>query len=207
MTPAVFDLGGVLMRYDPRRLYRQLYPEPAELEWFLSRVVTVEWNERMDLSRTLDEGIRELVGLHPDHEPAIRAFQERWHEMLDGAIEPNVALALELRQAGVPLYLLSNCAGESLPRARELFPFLDLFDGLLASGEVGIGKPDPAFFRLLTERFGFPLEGAVFVDDNPANVSAARDLGMTAVHYQGDPDALRSALAAVYPFLGGRHDS
>lgn len=200
--PAVFDLGGVLMAYDPRRLYRQLYPDPAELEWFLSHVVTVDWNERMDLSRTLDAGVAELVARHPAHEAAIRAFQERWPEMLDGAIEPNVALVLELRQAGVPLYLLSNCAGESLPRARALFPFLDLFDGLLASGEVGIGKPDPAFFRLLGERFGFPLEGAVFVDDNPVNVAAARDLGMRAVHYQGDPAALRRALAAEYPFLG-----
>jgi 2-haloacid dehalogenase len=201
MTPAIFDLGNVLMEYEPRRLFGKFFPEPEELEWFLDQVVTSEWNDRLDCGWSFAEGVADLVARHPAHEEPIRAFRERWLEMIGDPIHSNVFLLEELRLAGVPLFALSNFSAETWPLARPLFPFLEAFDGILISGEVGFGKPDPAFFRLLATRHGFGLEGAVFVDDNPSNVQAASRLGMKALHYQGDPHALRNQLGEVYPFL------
>lgn len=189
------------MEYEPRRLYRKFFPDPDELERFLEQVVTSDWNDRLDCGWSLEEGVADLVARHPAHAEAIRAFKERWLEMIGDPIHSNVALLEELDSAGVPLYALSNFSAETWPLARPLFPFLEAFDGILISGEAGIGKPDPAFFRLLAARHGIRLEGAVFVDDNPLNVQAAAGLGMRALHYQGDPHALRSRLGEVYPFL------
>ncbi len=201
MTPAIFDLGGVLLEYEPRRLYRTFFPDPRDMERFLTEVVTSDWNDRLDCGWSFAEGIACLAARHPDHEQAIRAFRDRWLEMIGDPVEPNVELLGELKRAGVPLYALSNWSAETWPLARPRFPFLDIFDGILISGEVGFGKPDPAFFRLLAERNGFDLWDSVFVDDNPRNTRAAARLGLRALHYQGDPPALRKELLKTYPFL------
>jgi len=202
MTPAIFDLGGVLLEYEPRRLYRKFFPNPEDMERFLDQVVTSEWNDRLDCGWSFEEGVADLLAHHPAHEEAIRAFKDRWLEMIGDPIHSNVMLLEELHSAGVPIYALSNFSAETWPLARPLFPFLEKFDGILISGEVGLGKPDPAFFRLLARRHDFRLEGALFVDDNPRNVQAALDLGMIAIHYQGDPLTLRNRLGKLYPFLG-----
>jgi len=201
MRTAIFDLGGVLLEYEPRRLYRTLFADPQQMEAFLTEVVTSDWNDRLDCGWSFAEGISNLVARHPAHEAEIRAFQDRWPEMIGDLLEPNVRLLEELKASGVRLYALSNWSAETWPLARPRFPFLDLFDGILISGEVGFGKPDPAFFRLLAERYGFHLGHSVFVDDNPRNVRAAARLGIQAVHYQGDPPRLRTQMREFYPFL------
>jgi 2-haloacid dehalogenase len=192
---AVFDLGGVLIDWDPRYLYRKLLADEGEVEEFLATVCTPEWNAEQDRGRPFAEGVAELVERHPAHAAAIAAFHERWPEMLGGDIPGAVELLAELRATGLPLYALTNWSAETFVVARERFAFLDWFDGLLVSGEERIIKPDPAIFELLLDRFGLDPGSTFYVDDSPANVAAAAALGLDAVRFTG-PERLRRDLAA-----------
>ncbi len=189
----VFDLGGVLIDWDPRYLYRKLLADEAAVEEFLATVCTPEWNAEQDRGRPFAEGIAELVERYPAQAAAIAAYAERWPEMLGGDIPGTVELLAELRAAGMPMYALTNWSAETFVVARERFPFLDWFDGVLVSGEERMIKPDPRFFRLLVDRFGLRPETTFFVDDSEANVEAARRLGLDAVRFIG-PEQLRRDL-------------
>ena len=189
----VFDLGGVLIDWDPRYLYRKLLPDEAAVEEFLATVCTPEWNDEQDRGRPFAEGVAELVERHPVHAAAITAYHERWTEMLGGGIAGSVELLAELRKAGVPLYALTNWSAETFGIARERYQFLEWFDGVLVSGEERMSKPDPAIFRLLLDRFGLDPRTAFYVDDSPANVAAAGELGFDAVRFTG-PAQLRRNL-------------
>jgi 2-haloacid dehalogenase len=191
----VFDLGGVLIDWDPRYLYRKLLADEAAVEEFLATVCTPEWNAEQDRGRPFAEAVAELVERHPAHAAAIAAYHERWTEMLGGEIPGTVAVLAELRAAGVPLYALSNWSAETFRLTRGRFPFLKWFDGLVVSGEEGVTKPDRRIFELLIERFGLDPAATVFVDDSAANVDAARDLGIDAIRFH-DAGALRRDLAA-----------
>ena len=191
----VFDLGGVLIDWDPRYLYRKLLADEAAVEEFLATVCTPEWNAELDRGRPFAEGVAELVERHPEHAAAIAAYHERWPEMLAGDLPGTVEVLAELRAAGVPLYALTNWSAETFAITRGRFEWLDWFDGLLVSGEERMTKPDPAFFRLLLDRFGLDPGATVFVDDSEANVAAARELGIDAVRFTG-PDQLRRELSA-----------
>jgi 2-haloacid dehalogenase len=191
----VFDLGGVLIDWDPRYLYRKLLADEAAVEDFLATVTTPEWNAEQDRGRPFAQGVAELVRRHPAHAAAIAAYHERWTEMLGGEVPGTVAVLAELRAAGVPLYALSNWSAETFRLTRGRFPFLEWFDGVVVSGEEGVIKPDRRIFELLLERFGLVPDATVFVDDSPANVAAARDLGMDAVRFH-DAAGLRRDLAA-----------
>jgi 2-haloacid dehalogenase len=190
----VFDLGGVLIDWDPRYLYRKLLADEAAVEEFLATVTTLEWNAEQDRGRSFAEGVAELVERHPAHAAAIAAYHERWPEMLGGDIPGTVELLAELRAAGVPLFALTNWSAETFVYARERFEFLGWFDGVVVSGEERLVKPDPRLFRRLLDRFGLAPEATLFVDDSPANVTAARRLGMDAVRFT-DPERLRRDLA------------
>jgi len=191
----VFDLGGVLIDWDPRYLYRKLLADEAAVEEFLATVCTPEWNEELDRGRPFAEGVAELVERHPEHAAAIAAYHERWPEMLAGDLPDSVEVLAELRAAGVPLYALTNWSAETFAVTRERFEWLDWFDGMLVSGEELITKPDPAIFQLLLDRFGLDPGATVFVDDSEANVVAARGLGIDAVRFTG-PGQLRRELTA-----------
>jgi len=191
----VFDLGGVLIDWDPRYLYRKLLADEAAVEEFLATVCTPEWNAELDRGRPFAEGVAELVERHPEHAAAIAAYHERWPEMLAGDLPGTVEVLAELRAAGVPLYALTNWSAETFAITRGRFEWLDWFDALLVSGEERMTKPDPAFFRLLLDRFGLDPGATVFVDDSEANVAAARELGIDAVRFTG-PDRLRRELSA-----------
>ncbi|HEV2823907.1 MAG TPA: HAD family phosphatase [Actinomycetota bacterium] len=192
---AVFDLGGVLIDWDPRYLYRKLLADEAAVEEFLATVCTPEWNAEQDRGRPFAEGVAELVERHPVHAAAITAYHERWTEMLGGDIAGTVELLDELRDTGVPLYALTNWSAETFGIARERYQFLEWFDGVLVSGEERMIKPDPAIFRLLLDRFGLDPGAAFYVDDSPANVAAAGELGFDAVRFTG-PEQLRRDLEA-----------
>jgi 2-haloacid dehalogenase len=194
-TTVVFDVGNVLLRWDPRNLYRRLFAQAAEMEWFLANVCTSEWNVEQDRGRDWDEAVVLLVKQHPEHETAIRAFHERWHETIGGVFEDNVALLGDLRTAGVPTFCITNFSGAKFREARERFPFLAQFDGVIVSGDERLLKPDRAIYRLLLDRYGLVAGDCVFIDDSPANVRAARDVGMGAIHYVEGLD-LRSELRA-----------
>lgn len=189
----VFDLGGVVIDWNPRHLYRKLFPgDEAAMEAFLADVCTSEWNAQQDAGRPFAAGIAAAQARHPDHAELIAAYWERWEEMVPGAIDGAPELLRELR---LPLYALSNWSAETWPRARGRFDFWDCFAGIVISGEVRLAKPDPAIFEHLLERFSLERETALFIDDSPGNLESARSVGMQALHFASVPQ-LRADLAA-----------
>ena len=197
VSAVVFDLGGVLIDWDPRYLYRSLFGgDEAAMERFLATVCTPEWNRGQDAGRPWSEAIASLVAEHPEHADLIRAFWDRWPETLGDAIDPTVDVLAELRAAGIPLYALSNWSAETFPIARPRYPFLDWFDGIVISGEVGAAKPDPRIYQALVERHGLDPASLAFVDDVPANVAAAESLGMRGLTFTSAA-ALRQDLEAL----------
>jgi 2-haloacid dehalogenase len=191
----VFDLGGVLIDWDPRHLYRKLLADEAAVEEFLATVCTPEWNAELDRGRPFAEGVAELVERHPEHAAAIAAYHERWPEMVAGDIPGTVEVLAELRAAGVALYALTNWSAETFAITRGRFEFLEWFDGLLVSGEERVTKPHPAIFQLLLDRFGLDPTATVFVDDSEANVAAARRLGFDAIRFTGHEELRRELVA------------
>ncbi|MBB5876709.1 HAD family phosphatase [Xanthomonas sp. 3498] len=196
LDTVVFDLGGVLIDWNPRHLYRRLFDEEAAMETFLREVCSPQWNERQDAGRPWQEAVAELSALHPAHAPLIAAYHARWPEMLGGALDATVAVLDELRGQGVRLYALTNWSHETFPIARERYPFLQWFEGVLVSGEERLVKPDPAIFALLCERYAIDPARAVFIDDAPRNVHAAAATGMQALQFC-DAAMLREDLVAL----------
>jgi 2-haloacid dehalogenase len=193
----VLDLGGVLVDWDPRHLYRRLFPgDEAAMEAFLATVVTRSWNDRLDRGLPFAEGVAELTAEHPDHAELIEAFMSRWPETLGDALHDSVAVLAELGEAGLRRYALSNFSTETFPVARERFGFLSWFDGILLSGEVGLAKPDPGIYEELCRRFGLVPAQTVFVDDSAPNVEAAVALGFRGVRFTS-ASALRSELRSL----------
>lgn len=192
----VFDIGGVLVDWDPRHLYRKLFHDTAEMETFLFEVCNDAWMLEQDRGRTLADGAAALKALHPDKADMIDAFGSRWPEMFQGAMAESVAVLADLKGRGMDLYALSNWPAETWPFALESFPFLTWFDGHVVSGQEGIVKPDPRIYRLLFERYEIAPTSAVFIDDKALNVTAAEGAGMYGIRYTGAP-ALRQTLARL----------
>jgi 2-haloacid dehalogenase len=193
---AVFDLGGVLIDWNPRYLYRKLLADDAAVETFLTEICSQEWNSEQDLGRSWSEAVESLAREHPDQRALIAAYRERWEEMLGGPIDESVALLAELRASGLPLFALSNWSAETFPIALSRYSFLSWFTGIVISGEVRLAKPDPRVFRHLLDRFGLDAASTVFVDDSRRNVEAAAELGMIAIEFR-DASELRVELAAL----------
>ena len=193
----VFDLGGVLLQWNPRFLYRKLFDgDETAMERFLATVCTPEWNERQDAGRTFADAVAELLPKHAHQTELIEAFGKRFGEMVPGAIEGTVAIVAELKRRSVPLYAVSNWAAETFAPLRSRFPFLEWFDGIVVSGEEGVIKPDPRIFRILLERYRIAPDEAVFIDDDPRNSIVAASLGMHGIHFKS-PDLLQSELRAL----------
>lgn len=196
-STVVFDLGGVLIDWNPRHLYRKLFDgDAAAMEAFLSEVCHPDWNLQQDAGRSFAEAEAEAIGRHPDKAGLIRAWRARFAEMIPGALDETVAVLAELKDRGTPLYALSNWSAETFPGQRPRFPFLDWFQGIVLSGEERLVKPDPRIYRRLLDRYGVAATEAVFIDDNQANAEAATALGMHGVHFRS-AGALRRELAAL----------
>jgi len=196
-TLVVFDLGGVLIDWEPRRLYRRIFAEEAAMERFLAEICTPAWNAELDRGRPFAEAVAELVARHPEYEGAIRAWRERWIEMIGGPISGTVAILERLAERGVPLVALSNWSAETFPlvREQEAFRFLDRFERILLSGALGSIKPEPAIFEHLLAATGRRAETCLFVDDSAANIATAERLGFGTHHFRG-PERLARDLAA-----------
>jgi 2-haloacid dehalogenase len=189
----VFDLGGVLIDWNPRHLYSKLITCEAAVERFLAEVCTAEWNHQLDAGRAFDEGIAELIKKHPQEESLIRAWQDRWEEMLAGPIAGSVALLEMMHDRGLSLHAITNWSAETFPIARRRFKFLARFKTIVVSGEEGLAKPEAAIFDLLVNRTGAQPGRSIFIDDNPLNITAAAALGFHTIHFT-DPEALREQL-------------
>lgn len=183
-TAVVFDLGGVLLDWNPRHLYRKLIDDEAEMERFLSEVCTMEWHHAHDLGVPPEVNAPPLIAEHPDQADLIWAWTQRSEEMVGGPIEQSVEILHALKAAGVPCYALTNMERWTYPGRRERYPFLRCFDGTVVSGFEGVAKPDPQVFELLLERFHLDPSRTLFVDDSCANVEAARGAGLNAVRFQ-----------------------
>ncbi|MDJ0923285.1 MAG: HAD family phosphatase [Acidimicrobiia bacterium] len=192
----VFDLGGVLIDWNPRYVYRRLFADESAMETFLSEVTTNEWNARQDAGRRWEDGVARLIEQHPDKADLIRAYWERWEEMLGGAIEGTVAILARLKAAGYELHALTNWSAQTFPIARERYDFLDWFETITVSGEEKVIKPDARIFEILLDRIGHKAGDCVFIDDAVRNVTAAAELGFDTIRFES-PQQLDVDLAKL----------
>lgn len=190
----VFDLGGVLIDWNPAYLYRKIFDHEQQVQDFIQRICTGAWNEHQDAGRPLAEATDILVQQHPQFESEIRAYYGRWTEMLGGPIHGTVEILEQLAtQNRHRLYALTNWSHETFPYAQERYDFLNRFSGILVSGVEKLIKPDPKIYALLLERFQINPQTAVFIDDNPANILGAQQAGLHTIHYQSS-EQLQDAL-------------
>ena len=180
----VFDIGNVLIDWDPRYLYRKVFDNEEEMERFLANIATPEWHIEQDRGRTMEEATEILVSRHPEHAREIEAYYGRWEEMFGGPIGGSVEVLREMRDLGYPLHALTNWSAQTFPLAREWYGFLDIFEEIVVSGEEGRIKPDPALYEILIQRTDLDPFTTVFIDDSPPNARTAEDLGFTALWFQ-----------------------
>lgn len=190
----LFDLGGVLIDWNPRYVFRQIFETEEEVEFFLENICTSDWNEQQDAGRPLIEATTSLLLKHPKYADPIRAYYGRWEEMLGGPIPGTLAILDQIRQEKkYRLYALTNWSAETFPIALERYAFLGWFTDILVSGVEKLKKPDPAIYQLTMDRFGIKPETTLFIDDNAHNVAAAQAMGIHA-HQFTSPEELRELL-------------
>ncbi len=190
----VFDLGGVLIDWNPRYLYRSIFENENEMEHFLANICTNEWNELQDAGRSLDEATEVLCTHFPEYDGLIRQYYGQWQKMLNGPIPGTVHILSTLKENNYRLLALTNWSNETFPVALELYDFLHWFEGILVSGKEKMKKPDPAIFNLLIRRYGLKPAETIYIDDSQKNVHAAAQAGFDAVHFR-DPGDLLTGLA------------
>ena len=193
----IFDLGGVLIDWNPDYVFKTIFETEEEKKWFFDNICTSDWNEEQDAGRSLKEATEELITKFPDHEPNIRAFYDRWEEMLGGPIEGTVEVLKDLRsREELKLYALTNWSAETFPVALERYDFLHWFDGRLVSGEEKTRKPFMDIYEKLISRFNINPTEAVYIDDNMRNLHPARELGMHTIHFKS-PEQLKEELDEI----------
>lgn len=185
----IFDFGGVLMDWNPRYFFRTHFNDDEKMEYFLTQVAHNEWNAEQDRGRTLKEGTEFLVAQHPDWEAEIRAYYDNWTTMLRADIPQNVEVLRKLEHTDYQLFGLTNWSNETFPYALENYDFFKIFDGkIVVSGDEKLIKPDPKIWELLLSRYNISAEESVFIDDNEANIAAAKALGFHTVHIKSETD-------------------
>jgi 2-haloacid dehalogenase len=190
----IFDLGGVLIDWNPRYLYRKIFNTEAEVSWFLQNICTSEWNDQQDAGRSFAEATRELIAKHPEYESAIAAWYDRWQETISGPIDGTVNILKDIKDSKqFRLYALTNWSAETFPWALENFPFLHWFEGIVVSGVEKCRKPLPQFFHILFDRYDVDPSRAVFIDDNMANIAGAEALGLNTIPFKS-PEQLHREL-------------
>jgi len=196
MDAVLFDLGKVLLDWDPRYYYRPLFAKEETLEDFVQQVVPHDWYLEMDAGKPVDLAVAERQRAYPEYADLIAGWKQGWPVMMRGAISGSVDILDELRQRGVRLYALTNFSRETWPLAKARFEFLSWFEDAIVSGEHGIVKPDPRIFELAISRCRLDPAQTAFIDDVPANVEAGRACGLRAIQFTS-PAKLREDLAAL----------
>jgi len=187
----VFDIGKVLIHYDPELPFRRLIPDESDRTWFLANVCTSAWNLEQDRGRTWSEAEQELIAHHPKREEMIRSFRKHWHEMVSHAYEDSVEIFKKVIDSGQDVTMLTNFASDTFNEARERFSFLNLPRGVTVSAEVGLLKPQREIYDLHAQTFGLTPAATLFIDDSPANVKGAQAAGWRAVHFVDAPTLRR----------------
>ena len=190
----IFDLGGVLIDWNPDYMYKKIISDDSKRTWFLENICTSDWNEAQDGGRLIHEANELLISKHPEYKELILAYYERWEEMLNGPIIGTVQILNEIKQNKKQgLYALTNWSAETFPRALELFDFLHWFDGRVVSGEEKTRKPFKEIYEIVLNRFNLDSSTTLFIDDNLRNINAAKELGIITIHFQS-PEQLRNEL-------------
>jgi len=185
VNTVIFDLGGVLIDWNPRYLYRKIFNTEEEVSWFLENICTGEWNDHQDAGRSFEEATTALIEKFPDHELAVRAWYGRWQETIGGAIPETIELLKEIKASGkYKIYALTNWSAETFPWALENFEFLHWFDGIVVSGIEKSRKPFPEFYQILFDRYQINPANSIFIDDNHKNVVGAEKIGLSTIHFQ-----------------------
>src|SRR5690349_119221 len=181
----IFDLGGVLIDWNPDYVYRTIFPNEEDMRWFYQNICTSDWNEEQDAGRPLSEATEILVEKFPDHEHNIRAYYGRWEEMLRGPIDETVEILRTLKNnPDYKLYALTNWSAETFPVALKRYDFLHWFDGRLVSGEEKTRKPYKEIYELLIKRFNIDPAKSIYTDDNVRNLAPAKELGIHTIHFR-----------------------
>lgn len=190
----IFDLGAVLIDWNPRHLYRKVFTDTERMEWFLKDICSPDWNEEQDAGRTFEEATHLLIRQHPDLQNEILAYWHRWEEMLGDAIHGTVDILKEFKHSRkFRIYALTNWSAETFPIALRRFEFLHWFDGIVMSGKEKTRKPFPEFYQILFNRYHIDPAKAIFIDDNLRNIHAAEALGLPGIHFHS-PEQLRTVL-------------
>ncbi len=190
----IFDLGGVLIDWNPDYMYKKIIPDQDQRKWFLENICTLDWNEAQDGGRLIKEANELLINQHPEYKELILAYYSRWEEMLSGSISGTVDIFKELKtNKKHGIYALTNWSAETFPRALEIFDFLHWFDGRVVSGEENTRKPHKEIYDIILTRFNLTPNSTVFIDDNLRNIKAAEELGIVTIHFQS-PEQLRRSL-------------
>ena len=180
----IFDLGAVLIDWNPRYMYRKIFKTEEEMEWFLENVTTGDWNENQDAGYPLHKATEELVAKHPEWEEEIRAYYGRWLEMLGEQLHDTVEIFKALRVKNeYKIYALTNWSAETFPKALERFEFLHWFDGIVVSGAEKTRKPFAEFYQILLNRYDIDPTKALLIDDNLRNIKGAEELGINGIHF------------------------
>jgi 2-haloacid dehalogenase len=191
----VFDIGRVLIHYDPDLPFSRLIPDQDDRRWFFENVCTPAWNVEQDRGRGWAEAEALLIANHPAHEENIRNFRRHWHEMVPHAYDDSVALMETLIDNGQDVTMLTNFAADTFVEARQRFPFLNRPRGVTVSGEIGLIKPDRRIYEHHAEAFGLEPAASLFIDDSQKNVDGARAAGWDAVLFT-DAATLKADLSA-----------
>jgi len=189
----VFDLGGVLIEWDRRALFKKLFNDGNELDYFLTEVCSLDWNSQIDLGMPFEKAVQERILEFPNYAPQIQAYIERWEEMIPGSIPGAVKILKELKEAGYPLAVLSNWSAETFPKVWDRFEFLGWFNPIVISGEVGLIKPGSEIFKYLLNEINIDAANCIFIDDSLPNIQMAEELGFEAIFYSY-PKELRTRL-------------
>ena len=193
----IFDIGNVLVGWNPRNLYNKVFDSPEEADWFVRNITHLDWNEEQDRGRPIAEATELLVAEHPEWEREIRLYYDRWTEHFSGPIAGTVAILRELHRRGDHrLLALTNWSAELFPWAREQFDFLTLFEDIMVSGEVKMKKPNPDIYLKLRDTYGLgDFSGCLFIDDSARNVAGAQGLGLESIRFT-TPHNLKDQLLA-----------
>jgi len=192
----IFDLGNVLVQWNPANLYRKIFKTDQEVNDFLNNICTMDWHTEQDAGRSPQEGTEALVQEHPQWEHPIRAFYARWKEMFSGPIEGSVQILKALKEKGYKVYALSNWNAELFNYTIDDYPFLTWFDGKVISGQVKMKKPDEDIYHHLLQQYQIKPSHALFIDDNRHNVETAMRLGINSILFT-TPEALRQELETL----------
>ncbi len=194
----IFDYGNVLLEWNPRLVYQRFFPDdPEGMERFFKEVNFMDWNAQQDKGRPFVDGVAYLSGKFPHYSQLIQAYHDNWKDSISGSSAGTVEILKQLKQAGYPLYGLSNWSAETFPYAREKYDFFELFDDMVISGEVGHVKPDPVIYQMMLDKIGRPAKECLFIDDSLPNIDQANKMGFATIHFQS-PEQLEKELKQLH---------